>query len=166
MPWNLNIGRPRWDDFEIYPRGALLLGALLGIVVFLFIHKLYILDPTFIAWTMKGDAGQHFLGWHFFRGESWHWPLGFIQNFQYPQGTSIVYTDSIPLIALPLKLLAFALPKYFQYHGLWLLLCYALQGVFACLLLRRITSNSVLLGLGSLLFLLSPVMEQHSGVHQ
>ena len=81
-------------------------GMLLGGIVFLIIYGHKILNPTFIEWTMDGDAAQHFLGWHFFRSEPWTFPIGVIQSYQYPQGTSLVYTDSIPLLAIPLKLLS------------------------------------------------------------
>ncbi len=143
-----------------------MLGLLLGGIVFCFIYGHKILNPSFIEWTIKGDAAQHFLGWHFFRSEPWQFPLGIIKSYQYPQGTSIVYTDSIPLLAIPLKLLSPLLPPIFQYHGFWLLLCYLLQGYFACLLLKQITDKPILILLAVLFFLLSPVMVQRSGGHE
>ena len=143
-----------------------ILGMLLGGMVFFFIYGHKILNPSFIGWTMQGDAAQHFLGWHFFRSEPWSFPLGQIKSFQYPQGTSLVYTDSIPLLAIPLKLLSPLLQPIFQYHGLWLLLCYVLQGYFAVLLIKQITENPILILLSILFFLLSPVLVQRSGQHE
>lgn len=143
-----------------------LLSAVLGGLVFLIIFGPRILNPTFIGWTMEGDAAQHFLGWHFFRSESWTFPPGLIQGYQYPQGTSLVYTDSIPLLALPLKLAATLLPPVFQYHGLWLFSVYLLQGYFAALLLRKITKKPLLILLGIGFFLLWPVMVQRARLHE
>lgn len=150
-------------SFEKY---FLLSGLLLGGIIFFLIYGYRILDPTFIKWTMDGDAAQHFLGWHFFRSEPWSFPLGLIKSLKYPQGTSIIYTDSIPLLAIPLKLISSLLPSIFQYHGLWLLLCYVLQGFFAVLLIKQITNKPFLILLGTLFFLLSPVIVVRSGGHE
>lgn len=141
-------------------------GMLLGGIVFFIICGYKILNPTFIEWTMEGDAAQHFLGWHFFRSEPWTFPIGVIKSYQYPQGTSVVYTDSIPLLAIPLKLLSPVLSPVFQYHGLWLLLSYALQGYFSSLLLRQITKNQILILLGIVFFLLSPCLLQRATGHE
>ena len=75
------------------------LATLLGGAMFLFIHGYKILDPTFICW-IQGDGDSHFLGWQFFRSEPWTFPIGAIKSFFYPDGTSVVFTDSIPLVAI------------------------------------------------------------------
>ena len=41
----------------------------------------------------------------------------------YPHGAPLTATDSNPLMAVPLKLLAPLLPVHFQFFGLWYLLC-------------------------------------------
>lgn len=147
-------------------RQILWLCTLMGVGLYFFIYGYGILDPTNVAWTMSGDAAQHFLGWQFFRNEPWTLPLGTIRTFAYPEGTSLVYTDSIPLFALPLKLFESWLPDIVQYHGWWLLLCYALQGYFSGLLLSLWTNKKLLIILGSVFFLLSPVMVQRAGGHE
>ena len=143
-----------------------ILGILLGGAVFFLIYGYKILDPCFLEWTMRGDAAAHFTGWHFFRSEPWSFPLGLIQTYPYPLGTSVVYTDSIPLLAIPLKLLSPLLPNIFQYHGLWLLLCYCLQGYFSVLLMRRLTVTPLMIFAGSIFFLMSPVMVNRSAGHE
>jgi len=134
--------------------------------MFLLIFGAKILQPTFIEWSMHDDAAQHFLGWHFFRSEPWSFPLGAIKSLQYPHGTSLVYTDSIPLLAIPLKFFSSLLPNPFQYHGLWLLGCYILQGFFASRLLGLATKNPLLNLLGTSFFLMSPVLVQRAGGHE
>ncbi|MDD7638976.1 MAG: DUF6311 domain-containing protein, partial [Subdoligranulum variabile] len=52
--------------------------------------------------------------------------------------TSILFTDSIPLLALLGKLFSPILPARFQYFGWWGLLCYALQGGLAQAILARL----------------------------
>jgi len=141
-------------------------GAILGALAFFLIYGAKILQPTFIEWSMHDDAAQHFLGWHFFRSEPWSFPLGTIKSLQYPHGTSLVYTDSIPLLAIPLKFFSSLLPNPFQYHGLWLLVCYLLQGFFASRLLGLVTKNPFLNLLGTSFFLMSPVIVQRAGGHE
>lgn len=131
---------------------------MLGGIIFVLLHGTKILDPTFISWLLRGDSATHFLGWHFFRSEPWVFPLGAIKSYIYPQGTSIVFTDSIPLLALPLKLFSPLLPHPFQYLGLWALTIYILQGYFGAKLLQQITNNHSLILIGVLFFLLSPVL--------
>ncbi len=141
-------------------------GLLLGAFIFFLIYGYGIVDPSNINWVMSGDPGQHFLGWHFFRTEPWSLPLGAIQRYYSPAGTSIVFMDSIPLIAIPLKLFSSLLPQTFQYLGLWLLACYMLQGFFASLLISRITPNFILIFLGATFFILSPIMFWRVGGHE
>lgn len=143
-----------------------IMGMLIGAIVFFSIYGNKILDPTFIKWTLQGDASQNYLGWHFFRSEPWTFPLGVIKSYRYPQGTSIIFTDSIPLLAFPLKLISGLLPSAFQYHGIWLFLCYILQGYFAILLLRLVTENPIIILLSLLFFLLSPIIAFRAGGHE
>jgi hypothetical protein len=134
------------------------LAALLGTVFFLWLFGTRTLDPVNIGWLMHGDPAQHYLGWQFFRGEPWHWPWGRIENFGAPVGTGIVFTDSIPLLALPLKPFSSWLPAEFQYFGAWMLACYALTAVFAWRLMARATPHGWLRALGTLFFLMSPAL--------
>jgi hypothetical protein len=112
--------------------GTALTGAALGVFTFLISFDPRLADPANFGWMMDGDAIWHFLGWHFFRYADWSWPLGTIASLSGgAEGGSIVYTDSIPLLALLLKPLSSFIPAVIQYHGAWTLICYALQGWFA-----------------------------------
>jgi hypothetical protein len=136
---------------------APLLAAGIGLTAFALSLGLRIVNPWHTAWVLPdGDHRIHFLGWHMFRHEPWTLPPGAVNSFGYPVGTSIAYTDSLPVLAFPLKLAAPILTGDFQYLGLWLLLSHLLQGVAAALLLRTQTSNAALLVLGAALFVMSP----------
>lgn len=101
-----------------------------------------ILDPHNTQWMLQeGDLLQHFLGWHFFRSEPWGWPLGAIQSYGTGLKSSIVFTDSLPLLALPLKLISRWLPDIFQYQGLMIWLHTVLNAMIAALLLHRLRVN-------------------------
>ena len=85
-------GLPEMSMFKSGKFQLPLLGLGFGVLVFFVLYGYRILDPTYIGWTMEGDAAQHFLGWHFFRSQPWTFPLGVIQSYNYPEGTSLVYT--------------------------------------------------------------------------
>lgn len=117
-------------------------GALLGALVFLILYGVRVLDPTCVDWILNNpspDPAQHYLGWVFYRRSGWHLPyLGANYSAIYPYRTSILYTDSIPLLAVLGKLLGGVLPARFQYLGLWGLFCYAMQGGLAQVLIARV----------------------------
>lgn len=135
-----------------------LLAALAGLVVCSLLIDPSILNPLNVDWLAKDDPAQSYLGWMFFRQEPWSLPLGLAHLLGMEQASSIVYSDSIPLLAIPLKLISAYLPANFQYDGLWLLGCYALQGFFACRLLMLFSSRRSMIVSGVLLFLISPIM--------
>lgn len=119
-----------------------LTGALLGALVFLILYGVRVLDPTCVDWILNNpspDPSQHYLGWVFYRRSGLHLPyIGANYSAIYPYRTSILYTDSIPLLAMLGKLLGGVLPARFQYFGLWGLFCYAMQGGLAQALIARI----------------------------
>lgn len=119
-----------------------LTGALLGALVFVALYGVRVLNPANVDWILNNaspDPSQHYLGWEFFRRSAVRLPyLGANYSAIYPYRTSILFTDSIPLLALLCKLLSPLLPVQFQYFGVWGLLCYALQGGLAQAILARL----------------------------
>jgi hypothetical protein len=142
-----------------------ILGMFLGWPVFFFIYGHKIFDPALWEWTMRGDAATDFLGWHCHRSEPWSFPLCLIKSYQFPQGTSLICTGSIPLLASPLKLISSLAPPNFQYHGLRWLLSYSLLGYMSVLLMRQIKGNPILILLAIPFFLLATVIVERSGWH-
>ncbi len=130
--------------------------SLLALLLYLHLFGWATLDPRQVAWMLHNDSAQHYLGWQFFRSEPWQWPPGRISRFGIPGGTSIVFTDSIPLVAVLLKPFSVWLPAQFQYFGLWILGCYLLTGYFGLRLLARYTSSAPLRLAGACFFILSP----------
>ena len=118
--------------------GTFLLGAVIGLIFFAAQFGLALVNPTAIDWIFHGvthDTAQHFLGWEFFRTGS---SGATITGLAYPVGLPLTFMDGIPLLALPLKLIAAILPTSFQFFGLWALLCYILLGGLAAILMRKI----------------------------
>ena len=115
---------------------VLLLPISIGSVAFVFMTGGQIVNPTNRDWLMKGDSASHYLGWEFFRNSPvLQWPVGANPSYGNGFANSIVNTDSIPLAAFFFKMFNPLLPNSFQYFGIWILLCFILQAVFAWKLL-------------------------------
>jgi len=146
---------------------AFIWGILLGVLCFLVLFGTIVINPVNDAWIMKRDLDlrQHYVGWMAFRNSDWTYPIGMINSLSYPIKMSIVFTDSIPLVAVFFKLIRGILPETFQYFGLFTLACFALQGGFAARILRRITDKAVIWIAMPVIFVLSFPMIQRSFYH-
>lgn len=151
-----------------YRQRYALAAALLGAVFFILLYGVRVLDPTNTAWILNSgtDPSQHYFGWALYRQSEVRLPfLGMSYATVYPYRTSIIYTDSIPLLAVIFKALSPLLPQNFQYFGIWGLFCFMAQGFFAQKIVWRISGAEtrgpwVRWGtvLSALLFLLYPVL--------
>ena len=143
-----------------------IIGSFLGIIAFLLLYGFDIINVTNTEWlSHKGDLTQHYMGWLFYRNSDWYFPLGLMDTVTYPDLYSIIYSDSIPLLAVLFKALSPILPETFQYFGIWGMLCYALQGGFAAILLSKATKKKILIFIGSLFFIFSPWMFHRLYMH-
>ncbi|MBO9663265.1 DUF6311 domain-containing protein [Dokdonella sp.] len=142
---------------------AFAMGATCGLLFFARTLGSALVDPTATGWLLGGDLAQHYSGWAVFRHAPWHWPPGLLPEVWYPVGTSIAYTDSLPLLALLLKPLSPWLPEPFQYIGLWLMLNCVLQGATAALLLTRVTRVPATILAGTALFVYAPLLISRLG---
>lgn len=113
--------------------------------------------------ALSGDAAKGEIGWFYYARDAWRFPLFATDAYHYPEGASVVLSDSLPLFALPAKLLY----KLFWsegsappiYTGLWLALCLVLQAVAASRLLRALDVMDVLPHLaGLVLFCYLPIV--------
>ena len=136
------------------------------IIIFEFAYGLKVILPGNISWlmTIHHDWGAHYLGWYFYKGEPWHYPIGEIQKLFYPIGTNVGFTDSIPLLAIPLKLFAVFLPENFQYFGLWLFSCHLLTAYFTIRLFKLFNVNDVFTFIAVLFITANPVLI-YRGMH-
>jgi hypothetical protein len=136
---------------------VLALGGVMGAAYYTVALGMRLLDPREIGW-LADDRLTHFLGWHVFRREPWTLPPGRIATLGYPVGTSIGYTDSIPLAAILFKPFDRFLSPDFQYLGLWLLSAFVLQGVVGGALVGTVTRRLPLRLAGTAFFVLSPIL--------
>lgn len=132
---------------------------LLGALCFTAVYGIRVLNPCYDGWLLnRGDLTQHYLGWCFFRRSAWTFPIGLTNRLAYPDYSSVIFTDSIPLFAVFFKLLSPILPEPFQYFGWWGLACFMLQGLFAAKILNELWVGKLQVLAGSILFILSPVV--------
>lgn len=144
---------------KLLEKKAIWICVLLGAVIFVLIYGVHILNPCYTDWLLTsedGDLTQHYLGWKFYRHAKWRFPFGLIDTMAYPNPTSVIFTDSIPLFAFVFKVFRFLLPAQFQYFGWFGLLCFMLQGAIGAILVRKYVKKDYLVVLGSLFFVLSP----------
>lgn len=131
----------------------------LSALLFILIYGVSVLDPSYTDWLLAGgDLSQHFLGFALYADAPWQLQIGMMNTAAYPFSESVIFTDSIPLAAVIGKLFAPLSAGSFQYFGIWGMLCFLLQGVLSCFLLKKYISQAFLLLPASLLFVLSPVL--------
>ncbi len=143
-----------------------LIGAVLGLIFFVLIYGVGVLNFTNDDWLLTGkDLQQHYIGWKYFRDAEWTFPPGMHNSLTHPYYIGVIYTDSIPLFALIFKLLSPILPETFQYFGLFGLMCFMLNGGMASVLIAKYNQNRLFCMLGSVFFILStPVLQRLFGL--
>lgn len=136
-------------------------GVLAGTVFFMVVLDARLVHPLrpLSNWAQFDGTGAEQAGrvWEAFRAEAWRWPWAGTPDELGVDLGDVTRGGAIPLMAVPAKAAA-ARVSIEQYFGIWLLLCYALQGLFAALLMRCLTYDPRLQMLGVGLFLLSPVL--------
>jgi hypothetical protein len=140
--------------------------SLLGGAMVLAILGTAMLDTSDAGWMLAGPLGwdptQYHLAWRFFAQAPWQWPPGLNPDYGLELAGGIFHADAIPLLALPMKLLA---PGLAQYWGPWLLACGVLQGFFGWVLMGHATRHPVARVLGAGLLLLQPMLLSRMGGH-
>ncbi|WP_413437606.1 DUF6311 domain-containing protein [Sulfuriferula sp. GW1] len=122
----------------------LLVALLIGTV-----YALSIFEPSFIIgnnayWTKPfGDRITNLIGALYFAHDSWHFPIFYVPTLATPEGANIIYTDSLPLLALAAKIIFKLTGEWFNYFGLWLFLCFPLLALFVALATKEGGTKSI-----------------------
>lgn len=115
------------------------------------------LDIGNAGWLIRGtDNGENALGLHAYLQDAAAGMSLRTALLGAPEGVPILFTDSNPLLGIILKPFAALLPADAQFVGPWLLLCLALQTLFAWQLLRRFAPGQTALWAGVLLMTALP----------
>ena len=130
------------------PAAAYGLAALFGLALALWMFPLgFVLPAAGQGWRIAGDTAQHITAQRWFLSEPWSWPPLMIGSLG-SEGTNLPFADGIPLIALPLKLIAPWLPPGFHGVGLWHFFSWILQPVAAVWCLRGAGERRLLPAIG------------------
>lgn len=143
------------------------LTAVLGIMIFILIYGSEVINPLYTDWLKDdlNDLGIHYIGWTGFRNSRWMFPAGCSDVLFYPNSSSVIFTDSIPCLAVLFKLLRGILPEEFQYFGIWGVSCFILQGFFGSKIIFRLTEDSFTSVMGGIFFMITPCFLWRMFVH-
>lgn len=146
-------------------RPVLTTAALLATAAALFAAWMHpqIVDPRNIGWLLDGhDRGQSAIGLAAYLA-SGAWPSLHNPMLLAPDGTSLLLTDSIPLLGLLLGPFAGWLPPGLQFVGPWLLLCMVAQVSFAWALVRPHAPDALAAWFGTVLLAAMPMLFNRYG---
>ena len=116
-------------------------------------------------WLYSGEPAMHQLGWYFFKNDVWRFPLGVNPNYGDEIGSSIIFSDSIPILALFFKLFKSFISENFQYFSFWYLICFYFQLYFSFKILKKFTNSNLYSIVGSLFFLIAPIFIYRINLH-
>jgi len=151
-----------------YKTNLIIIFLYIGIAITFTILLLGIDNISFkkIDWIFHGnDMTHHYVGWSFFKNDIWRFPLGSNPNYGLEVSSSIVYADSIPLLAIFFKLFKNYLPTNFQYFSFWIFICFFFQGFIAYHLIKKYTNNFLYSVIGSFFFIIAPIFICRLGIH-
>ncbi len=107
------------------------------------------LSPGFIRgdgdfWQRpEGDAARCEIGWMYYAHDEWRLPIFAIGNYHEPEGSNVYLSDSLPLFALPAKVVFKTTGWLPTYTGFWVALCFFLQVICASRLLTALGVRSL-----------------------
>lgn len=105
------------------------------------------------------DPTQHITGMWAFAQDQWRFPLLHTRLLNAPDGVSVAFTDSIPLAALLFRPIYAWLPAGSHYFGVWVFVCYVLQGMAGAWAAATIAGRSpAALCSGTLFALMMPAL--------
>lgn len=143
------------------------IAGLIAGLLFALMYGFGIINPLNTAWVINPDKDiyQAYLGWRAFRISDWRFPWGLYDYFSYPETNSIIFTDSIPGLAIFFKLFRDFLPEDFQYFGMWTAFCYFMNAALAARILHRHTDSQAAAVIGAVFFAFVPALLLRTTVH-
>jgi hypothetical protein len=141
------------NDFKPASLLGLFVVALAISIVYTFVTH----PPSFLLgrsgyWELQiNDVSTYITGLRFYIRDKWHFPIFDVSGLNYPEGTNIIFTDSLPLMALLSKLLYKATGIEWNYFGFWFLISNICYGISIILFLDSVRIRSYFIGVVSLL---------------
>ena len=117
-------------------------GLLLGAISFFMIFGNTTLIGSNHGWLLGGDSTTFYLAAAHFQQSPWTFPPGLNPSYGLEIPSSIMFADALPLFAFFFKIVYAFTGHTVQYLGYWLLVCFALQGLFGWMLAGQFTESS------------------------
>jgi hypothetical protein len=95
---------------------------------------------------------QAIVGYRYYVQSPWHLPLFYVSALGTPAGTNIIFTASVPIVALVGKLLHSLTGTTTNLYGVFFFLCFALPGVMMTLVLIAAKIRSALAAIIAAIF--------------
>lgn len=130
---------------------------MISILVFCYVMDASVLNIYNTGWLFNhGDTSMGQISWQYFNSDSWQMPLGSNPKYGLEFSSGILMSDSNALFALIFK--ALSIEGAYQYFGLWLLVCFILQGYFAFKLANAVGISAFGSFVFSVFCIFSPIM--------
>lgn len=122
------------------------------------------LDPSDLTWIGHEDPLTHLIGWEQFRNAPLvQYPITKTGLYGLELSSNVVFSDSIPIVAVLLRPLSGLLPRPFQYLGWWVLLSCVMQAYWSIRLLLLRSDRLRDAVIGSVFFVTTPVLLERLG---
>jgi hypothetical protein len=140
--------------------------AIAAVVIVLWNGNPRMLDPSDATWINGDDPLAHVMGWEQFRASPLvQYPITRNDGYGLERGSSLVYSDSIPVAALIVRPFSPLLPHPFQYLGWFAVLSVLLQGYWGARLIRLRSNRLSHAVLGAGFFMIAPTLLNRIGLH-
>jgi hypothetical protein len=111
---------------------GLVLSTMFGVIFVVVVTPKGFISGTSSYWhSQVEDIAQYYSGYLAYQRAPWSLPLLAIPSLNWPSGTVVTFVDAIPVFSLTLKLLSSVTPLPANPFGIWVLICFALQGTAA-----------------------------------
>jgi hypothetical protein len=120
-----------------HPLTLILIGGSIGVIYTFYLFPLDFLAGTSPFWQAppSADLATQLAGARYYIGDGWWFPIFRTIKIAPPDGTSIVYMDTLPFFAVIVKLLRASVSPAWVYFGIWIAVCYVLQAVSSVILI-------------------------------
>lgn len=132
------------------------IGGVLGIATFFTLLGPTPLEADNIGWLFVGDSLTYYLGGAYFQETPWMFPPGLNPRYGLDVPNSIYLTDSVPLLAYAFKIIHAFTGRTVQYMGVWLFICFTLQGLFGWVFASFFTRSHLVRASTAVLLLFMP----------
>ena len=138
---------------------------LLSLLLTYFILGSNNISPVSDEWMLHEDAAQDLVVWRYFFSDEWRFPIGLNPNYGSGQGSSIIYSGSVPLLAIFFKTIKNFLPGNFHFFSIWIFICFLFQSLFSYLIIKKFTKDNTYALIASIFFITAPVFIKTAGIH-